>query len=152
VQVLHDRLLDKVLSLPMSFFDTQPSGRLISRFTNDVSECDHRLGYVVSQLVECLVGVTVATFVLAVATKGAVLLALVALIPVYSFVQNRHLQASRELHRLGRVANSPLITHIAETLSGLMTLRAFSKQVSFHPRRVCRTTNILAPCHARTLE
>ena len=40
VQVMHDKLLAKVLELPMAFFDTQPSGRLVARFTHDVETTD----------------------------------------------------------------------------------------------------------------
>lgn len=130
--MLHDKLLDKVFSLPMSFFDTQPSGRLLSRFSKDVAATDMELPGVMSHLVQCVVGVLVATSLVVVMTKGAVLLGLVPLVPMYMFVQNRYLLASRELNRLGSVAGSPVLTHFRETVSGLMTVRAFGKQVSHH--------------------
>ena len=126
---MHDRLLDKVFSLPMAFFDTQASGRLISRFETDVNDMDFSLPSAMSGVGECIVNVAICTAVLVVVTKGAVLLALVALVPIYMSAQNRYLHASRELHRLRKVARSPVLTHYGETMTGLMTLRAFRKQV-----------------------
>lgn len=130
LQVLHDRLLDKVFSLPMSFFDTQPSGRLISRFSQDVASTDLSLPGLCLSLSECIVGTLVATAVVAGVTKGVVLLALVPLLPVYLSVQRHYLATSRELNRLQSVTSSPILTNFGETLAGLMTVRAFGKQVS----------------------
>ena len=37
---LHAQLLERVMRLPMSFFDSQPSGRLLNRFTKDTEAAD----------------------------------------------------------------------------------------------------------------
>ncbi len=37
---LHANLLERVMRLPMSFFDSQPSGRLLNRFTKDTAAVD----------------------------------------------------------------------------------------------------------------
>ena len=39
-KAMHSGLLSKVGSLPMSFFDSQPAGRLINRFTRDTESLD----------------------------------------------------------------------------------------------------------------
>ena len=39
-RVLHADLLGKVLRLPMSFFDSQPTGRLLNRFSRDTELID----------------------------------------------------------------------------------------------------------------
>lgn len=133
MQVLHDKLLDKVLSLPMSFFDTQPSGRLIARFTHDVETTDIDLQDTIDSFIMCFSAVIVAIVVVAVVTKGAVLVALAPLIPVYLSVQSYYLATSRELNRLNSVALSPIFSNFSETLAGLITVRAFRKQVCKNP-------------------
>lgn len=129
MQVLHDKLLAKVLALPMSFFDTQPSGRLVARFTHDVETTDIDLQDTIQSFSMCFAAVLVAIAVIVLVTKGAVLLALAPLIPVYLTVQGYYLAASREMNRLSSVAQSPIFSNFSETLAGLMTVRAYRKQV-----------------------
>ena len=43
---LHYNLLTTVLRLPMSFFDSQPTGRLMNRFTKDTQAVDLKLSEV----------------------------------------------------------------------------------------------------------
>ena len=47
-------LLAHVLRLPMSFYDTTPMGRLISRFSRDVEAVDLQLPEAVSSFISCL--------------------------------------------------------------------------------------------------
>lgn len=116
----------------MSFFDTQPSGRLVSRFSKDVASTDLSLPGLFNGLAECIVGTLVATAVVAGSTKGVVLLAAVPMVPLYLSVQRHYLATSRELNRLQSVTSSPILTNFSETLAGLMTVRAFGRQVSPH--------------------
>ena len=44
---MHARLLDHVLLLPMAFFDSQPLGRLLNRFTKDTEAVDVELLHLV---------------------------------------------------------------------------------------------------------
>lgn len=129
MQVLHDRLLDKVLSLPMSFFDTQPSGRLCNRFTRDVEATDVSLQSTINSFTTCSTSVTLSTLVIAGVTRGAVLLAMAPLVFVYRSIQQYYLATSRELKRLDSISMSPIFSNFGETLNGLMTIRAFRKQV-----------------------
>ena len=83
----------------------------------------------------CFASVLVALAVVVLVTKGVVLLALAPLVPVYLTVQGYYLAASREMNRLSSVALAPIFSNFSETLAGLMTVRAFRKQVrrSFFP-------------------
>ena len=42
-RVIHKRLLENILRLPMSFFDTTPSGRILNRFSKDIYTVDELL-------------------------------------------------------------------------------------------------------------
>lgn len=83
------KLLKKVLRLPMSFFDSQPVGRLINRFSRDVEALDVKLGDVVLSFTNCLVAVLGSILVVMFVTPG-VLLALVPLFFLYWRVQVGH--------------------------------------------------------------
>lgn len=44
---LHSGLLKSLLHLPMSFFDTNPSGRIMNRFSKEIDKVDKKLPIVV---------------------------------------------------------------------------------------------------------
>ncbi len=49
----------------------------------------------------------------------------------YLRVQNLYIATNRELKRLDSIALSPIFSKFSETLSGLITLRAFKRQDQF---------------------
>ena len=51
---LHTNLLERILRLPMSFFDSQPSGRLLNRFSRDTESLDTNLIQVEVMLMHCV--------------------------------------------------------------------------------------------------
>ena len=42
-RLIHNRLLVNILRLPMSFFDTTPSGRILNRFSKDIYTIDEMI-------------------------------------------------------------------------------------------------------------
>jgi ABC-type bacteriocin/lantibiotic exporter with double-glycine peptidase domain len=52
---LQERLLSRVVRLPMSFFDSQPTGRLLNRFTKDTEAVDVALQSSVSSFLNCAI-------------------------------------------------------------------------------------------------
>ena len=42
-RLIHHRLLVNILRLPMSFFDTTPSGRILNRFSKDIYTIDEMI-------------------------------------------------------------------------------------------------------------
>ena len=52
-KALHEQLLGHVLLLPMAFFDSQPLGRLLNRFTKDTEAVDVELLKLVRNLLLC---------------------------------------------------------------------------------------------------
>jgi len=120
---LHAALLARVVRLPMSFFDAQPSGRLVNRFSKDVEALDVALGEIVQSALTCFVNVLFALAV-AVAVAPAVGLLAVPLAAAYWRVQAQYIAASREVKRLDSVALSPVFGAFGEVLAGAATLRA----------------------------
>ncbi|GFR41153.1 hypothetical protein Agub_g1817 [Astrephomene gubernaculifera] len=124
------RLLAKVVRLPMSFFDQQPTGRLLNRFTKDMEALDINVSGAVNSALSTFVTALLSVVVVVIVTP----LALVCFLPlffVYYRVQQLYVASSRELKRLDSLAFSPIFQHFGESLAGLTTIRAFRKMDQF---------------------
>ncbi|CAI5534049.1 unnamed protein product [Closterium sp. Naga37s-1] len=130
---LHSRLLARVLRLPMAFFDSQPSGRLLNRFTRDMEQMDLQLPDTLLSYLSCLFQVVFAIVVIVIVTPPF-LLPLIPLLLLYRRIQAVYIAASRELKRIDSLARSPIFAHFSETLTGLSTVRAFRRQRAFSAR------------------
>uniref|UniRef100_A0A452UFW8 Multidrug resistance-associated protein 1-like n=1 Tax=Ursus maritimus TaxID=29073 RepID=A0A452UFW8_URSMA len=109
-RTLHTQLLDNVLHLPLRFFETNPIGQIISRFTK------------VSRATPFLV------------IAGALPLFILGVIPLvflYFTIQRYYVASSRQIRRLAGASRSPIISHFSETLSGVSTIRAFGHEQRF---------------------
>ena len=127
---LQKSLLTTVLRLPMSFFDSQPTGRLLNRFTKDVEAVDTSLQSSISSFLSCSVSV-LWSLVVVVAVSPATAVAFFPITFAYAKIQRQYVATSRELKRLDSLAMSPIFSHFSETLQGLAVVRAFRAQDSF---------------------
>ncbi|KAG9063053.1 hypothetical protein KI688_004653 [Linnemannia hyalina] len=120
---LHNMLLNNILRLPMSFFDTTPTGRIINRFSSDIFSIDEKLPWAFHDLFFCGVSVTGSLIVISVTTP--IFLAIVPpIFVIYGFVMTYYIASSRAFKRIESVAKSPMYQHFSETLSGVSTIRA----------------------------
>ena len=51
---LHNKMLENVLKAPMSFFDTNPKGRVVNRFAKDVDFVDRAIPMTLEALLRLL--------------------------------------------------------------------------------------------------
>uniref|UniRef100_A0ABI0P209 ATP binding cassette subfamily C member 13 n=1 Tax=Bos taurus TaxID=9913 RepID=A0ABI0P209_BOVIN len=105
-RVLHAQLLDNVLHLPLQFFETNPIGQVINRFTKV------RKPY----LIRGPLHMNLASFKL--------------LKKFWLYLQD-DLFLSRQIRRLAGASHSPVISHFCETLLGVSTIRAFGHEQRF---------------------
>ena len=127
---LHGNVLRSVLKAPMSFFDTTPTGRILSRFSKDMFTVDNEIAdfvdlfvFIVLQLVVVMVSIVVIT------PYFAVVLPFLGYL--YIRAMNYFRRVSRETKRLESVARSPVYSQFSETLGGLSTIRAYGKSSKF---------------------
>jgi ABC-type multidrug transport system fused ATPase/permease subunit len=60
---LHSQMLSHVLTNPLSFFDTTPTGRILNRFSKDIDTLDNTIPYNIRAWLNCLFSVMVYNFV-----------------------------------------------------------------------------------------
>ncbi|KAF9430037.1 hypothetical protein BGZ94_008563 [Podila epigama] len=127
---LHNNLLNKVLRLPMSFFDTTPVGRLVNRFSSDCYSIDEVIPWGFHDMLFCGVASMGSLIVIAVATPWF----LVVVPPVmvaYYYLQLYYIASSRAFKRIESITKSPMYQHFSETLSGVTTIRAMGYEQRF---------------------
>ncbi|XP_067948420.1 ATP-binding cassette sub-family C member 5-like [Watersipora subatra] len=127
---LHDKVFRKLVASPMSFFDITPSGRILNRFSKDMDEIDVNLPFMSEQFVtnSCVILITVGII-------GSVfyyfLIAMVPIIIIFVLLYNVCSKGIRNLKRIENVTRSPLFSHVATTVQGLGTIRAYKKEEQF---------------------
>jgi len=118
---------DKVNRLPLSYFDAQPRGELLSRVTNDIDNVSQTLQQTMSQL---LTSILTVVGVLAMMFWISPLLALVALasVPISMFVTRAVMRRSQGLFVQQWRSTGRLNAHIEETFSGHALVKVFGQQ------------------------
>ncbi|EFA77181.1 hypothetical protein PPL_12389 [Heterostelium album PN500] len=126
----HTRALTKVLNSPIQFFDQNLSGRIINRFSKDVSSMDSSIASNLGDARDSLFNSLSVIIVIAIASP----IVLVLLIPIgiaFRYLYKWFLNNAREIERLRSLALSPVLTHYSETLTGQNIIRAFGAQKRF---------------------
>ncbi|KAF9914919.1 hypothetical protein BX616_007298 [Lobosporangium transversale] len=121
-KILFDRLLTRVLRLPMSFFDVTPMGRIVNRFSSDIDAIDTQLPEEWNDLFAFMSIIGGTLFVIAYSTP-IFLVAIPPLMMVYFGIQYYFIKSSSSLKRLNSVSKSPLYQHFSESLTGVSTIR-----------------------------
>ncbi|GAA0148087.1 ATP-binding cassette [Lithospermum erythrorhizon] len=136
-QIFFSKILGSILHAPMSFFDTTPSGRILTRASTDQSNVDVFLPLFMNLTLSMyftLIGIIIITCQYAWPT----LILLIPLAWLNIWYRGYYLATSRELTRLDSITKSPVIHHFSESISGVMTIRCFRKQERFSKENVDR--------------
>ncbi len=127
---IHKSLLNNVLRSPMSFFDTNPTGRIVNRFTSDLDTMDQMIPFEILDMVWCMFE-CLATILLISVTTPMFIAAIIPLAVIYLFIQRIYITSSRQLKRLYSISKSPIFSHFTETINGATTIRAYQEQSRF---------------------
>ncbi|KAL2917185.1 Transporter of the ATP-binding cassette (ABC) [Polyrhizophydium stewartii] len=125
-RVMHSKLVEAVLGSPMRFFETTPVGRIINRFSKDMSDIDLGVMFTFSGFFTLTCGAVLRIGLVTFVTPPF-LLALVFLYLYYRLARF-YLLTSRELKRIDSVSSSPIYAKFSETLNGVSTIRAYGAE------------------------
>ncbi|KAI5680436.1 hypothetical protein M9H77_01663 [Catharanthus roseus] len=141
-QIFFSQILKSILHAPMSFFDTTPSGRILSRASTDQANIDVFIPlfmnlYVVMWMT--LLGIIVITC----QNAWPTIFLLIPLGWLNIWFRGYYLATSRELTRLDSITKAPVIHHFSESITGIMTIRSFKRQDNFCQENVNRVNGNL---------
>uniref|UniRef100_A0A670ZSK9 ABC-type glutathione-S-conjugate transporter n=1 Tax=Pseudonaja textilis TaxID=8673 RepID=A0A670ZSK9_PSETE len=129
-RVMHEQLLSNILRVPMSFFDSTPTGRIMNRFAKDIFTVDETIPISLRSWMSCFFMILSTLVIICIATPYFAIITLLLGI-LYYFILQFYVATSRQLRRLDSVTRSPIYSHFGETVSGLSVIRAFGHQERF---------------------
>jgi len=126
---LHGRALSSVLGAPLWWFQANPVGRILNRFTGDLNNADEMLATALFET--CQLGLmALAAFVALAIAVPWLLLALPLVIILAWKLRQFATKSMRELKRLEGVTKSPLHSRLIQAAGSLVALRAYGQEAS----------------------
>ena len=122
---MHNEMLKCIVRAPILFFDSNPVGRILNRFTKDITFADEYLPFSLYDFLQCILMVLGAVIVVCLGSP-IIFIALIPLVIYFHFLRLYFLKASREIKRLEAVSRSPVFSQLSESLDGLVTVRAMN--------------------------
>ena len=127
---LHNSMLSAVLKAPVLFFDTNPIGRILNRFSRDIGIMDEMLPNDFLDAVQLLL-FCVGAVVLPSILNPWIILPAIPLIITFILIGRYYVTTSRDVRRLEGVNRSPVLSHFSDSVMGLVTIRAYEKEDGF---------------------
>ncbi|ETP29613.1 hypothetical protein F442_21248 [Phytophthora nicotianae P10297] len=123
---MFDAMTDALMHAPMRFFDANPIGRILTRYGSDVSVVDSNIPPLFSRMSSTIfsVGCSAVTAAIVIRWKGLLLL-LVAYL--YYRIGSFYIRPARELQRLSKTTQAPVLNHLSETVDGGAVIRAYGR-------------------------
>ncbi|ODV66026.1 hypothetical protein HYPBUDRAFT_142150 [Hyphopichia burtonii NRRL Y-1933] len=142
----HERLASSILRSPMSFFETTPVGRILNRFTEDMSSIDMQIPWLLIAFATILLN-AVTTFGVITYNLPFMFFIILILGFFYNFIRLYFIPASRELKRLQSISKSPVIASIQESLNGVETITAYNQVQRFSHRSMKNIDTYIGVSH-----
>ncbi|CAL8307591.1 unnamed protein product [Merluccius merluccius] len=128
--VLHNRMFQAVLRTPVHFFDVNPIGRVLNRFSKDMGQLDVVLPWTLIDAIGVFLQI-IGVIAVAASVIPWILLLVTPLLLIFLFLHRYFLQTSRDIKRLEATTRSPVFSHLSSSLQGLWTIRAFRAEERF---------------------
>nr|XP_025975233.1 multidrug resistance-associated protein 4 isoform X3 [Dromaius novaehollandiae] len=129
-QTLHNKMFQSILKAPVLFFDRNPIGRILNRFSKDIGHLDDLLPLTFLDFVQTLLQIF-GVVAVAVAVIPWILIPLIPLFILFVFLRRYFLDTSRDIKRLESTTRSPVFSHLSSSLQGLWTIRALKAEERF---------------------
>ncbi|XP_023756054.2 ABC transporter C family member 10 [Lactuca sativa] len=124
------KLITSLFRAPMAFYDSTPIGRIISRVSSDLSIVDLELAIKLTMCVGATMNAYLSFGVLAFLTWPTLFI-IIPTVYVTILLQKFYNASAKELMRLDGTSKSLVASHLAQSIAGAVTIRAFSKEDRF---------------------
>jgi ABC-type multidrug transport system fused ATPase/permease subunit len=124
---LHERAVAAVLSSPMTFFNQTPSGRIISRFSNDFQNASQSLDRTMATFIYSVLAIVFSSISILYSHPLVFFISIPFVAGIY-FASRFFGQRARERQRAASRANAAVLAHLNEIGSLGVAVRALSLQ------------------------
>ena len=127
IQSIRDDLFKSLQKLPVKYFDSHPTGEIMSRFTNDVDNIDVMLNNSLTSIVSGVITL-VGTFIFMLATNAWLTAITVVFIPVLIMSAGAIARRSSKYYIEQQAAIGAVNGYIEETISGQKVIKVFNHE------------------------
>ncbi|CAK67718.1 unnamed protein product (macronuclear) [Paramecium tetraurelia] len=129
-QNIHKQMINSIAQAPISYFDVNPSGRIINRFSNDLSLCDNSTNQVCLDILEMIGNFFIALITLAI-LQPYFIFVIFFIIALNLYQYNFYNQIVSQLKENELIQRSPLFDFIKKTLGGSIQIKVYKQQNLF---------------------
>ncbi len=127
IKNIRNDLFHKLQGLPVRYFDSHPTGEIMSRFTNDVDNIDVMLNNSLTAIVSGSITL-IGTFIFMLTTNGWLTLVTVIFIPILIFAAGVIGKNSSKYYGAQQAALGAVNGYIEETISGQKVVKVFNHE------------------------
>lgn len=127
---LHNAVFKVIFQSSMEFFDTIPTGRIVNRLAKDVDEIDNHLPLLLENGLRML-AMVLGNLLLVGIVVPYILISYLPLLTVLFFLNKGFRKVVRETKRAENVSRSFVYSHLAASMQGASSIKAYKKQQHF---------------------
>uniref|UniRef100_A0A0D9WDM8 ABC transporter C family member 13 n=1 Tax=Leersia perrieri TaxID=77586 RepID=A0A0D9WDM8_9ORYZ len=122
--------MDSVFKAPMLFFDSTPTGRIMTRASSDFSILDFDIPFAMTFVISGSIEIASTILIMILVTWQLVLVAIPVIFALL-YIQRYYIATARELVRINGTTKAPVMNYAAESMLGVITIRAFAEMKRF---------------------
>lgn len=124
---IRNELFDKLQTLPVRYFDNNPTGEVMSRFTNDVDNIDMMLSNTVVSLISGVIEIVGYAIAMAV-THYWLAIAVICFIPAFLKLGGMIAKSSSKYYSAQQAALGAVNGYIEESVTGAKVIKVFNHE------------------------
>ncbi|MCR5154305.1 MAG: ABC transporter ATP-binding protein/permease [Lachnospiraceae bacterium] len=127
IQKIRNQLFSKLQKLPVRYFDSHPTGEVMSRFANDIDNIDTMINNSLTSIISGFVTL-IGTLVFMISTSWILTLVTVFFIPVFVKVGGLLAKQSQKYYSAQQAALGAVNGYIEETVTGQKVVKVFNHE------------------------
>nr|XP_026484669.1 probable multidrug resistance-associated protein lethal(2)03659 [Vanessa tameamea] len=125
---LHDLMFECISLSPMSFFHSNPSGRILNRFSKDMGSVDELLPQAMLDSFQILLNL-IGVIIVILMTEVALLIPIATALIIFYIFRLIYVRTTGAIKRLEGITRSPVFGHVNATILGLPTIRSYGAEL-----------------------